>query len=70
MTDLSQMQPHPLIVDPVLYITGIPPTVSDTEIAQAFEACLPVRPTIMRDGMGAEGGGYGRIEFKYLASGE
>lgn len=63
----SQPQPHPLIVEPVLYITGVPPLLAATDVAQAFETCLPVRPYIFGDG---DGGGHGRVEFRTREAGK
>ena len=70
MTDMQTPQPHPFLVDPVLYITGVPLSVADTELAQAFGPCLPVRLQITRDGMGVDEGGHGTVEFKLFEAGE
>lgn len=45
--------PHPYLVEPLLYVTGLAPEVSDMDLAKALEFCTPFRPNILRDGSGA-----------------
>ncbi|KAI0319318.1 hypothetical protein OF83DRAFT_1082359 [Amylostereum chailletii] len=61
-------QPHPYLHEPLLYITNVPPYVTDENLAVAFGACAPFRPRIARDG-----GNHpfsGTIEFRYLEKAE
>ncbi|KDQ09039.1 hypothetical protein BOTBODRAFT_37417 [Botryobasidium botryosum FD-172 SS1] len=60
--------PHPYLVEPLLYVTGLAPEVSDADLARALEYCTPFRPNILRDGSGAPVNG--TIEFKTLESAE
>lgn len=69
-TQTTQPQPHPFVLEAVLYVSGIPQTISETELAQAFQECLPVRPKIAKDGVLVDGGAHGRIEFRFKESGE
>lgn len=64
----ESQKPHPFLREPLLYILNLPAYVSDTALAQAFEACVPFRPHIARDG--ADGPVSGSIEFKELEKGE
>jgi polyadenylate-binding protein len=60
---------HPYLSDPpLLYISGIPPHVSDESIALAFANCGPFRPRINRDGSNALLSG--TIEFKMKVKAE
>lgn len=43
---------HPFLREPKLYVTGLSPQVTDADLAQAFEYCVPFRPIIIRDGTG------------------
>ncbi|KAJ7666012.1 hypothetical protein DFH06DRAFT_265002 [Mycena polygramma] len=61
-------QPHPILHEPLLYISNIPPYVSDENIALAFVTCGPFRPTIPRDG--SNNPLNGTIEFKFLEKAE
>ncbi|KAJ6557998.1 hypothetical protein B0H19DRAFT_1070580 [Mycena capillaripes] len=61
-------QPHPILHEPLLYISNIPPYVSDENIALAFVSCGPFRPTIPRDG--SNNPLNGTIEFKFLEKAE
>lgn len=61
-------QPHPYLHEPLLYITNIPPYVSDENLALAFVTCGPFRPKIPRDGSSSVLSG--TIEFKFLEKGE
>ncbi|KAJ6628003.1 hypothetical protein B0H10DRAFT_1779025 [Mycena sp. CBHHK59/15] len=60
-------QPHPILHEPLLYISNIPPYVSDENIALAFVSCGPFRPKIPRDG--SNNPLSGTIEFKFLDRG-
>ncbi|KAF7360217.1 hypothetical protein MVEN_00750500 [Mycena venus] len=61
-------QPHPILHEPLLYISNIPPYVSDENIALAFVSCGPFRPKIPRDG--SNNPLNGTIEFKFLEKAE
>ncbi|KAJ7100091.1 hypothetical protein B0H15DRAFT_818651 [Mycena belliarum] len=61
-------QPHPILHEPLLYISNIPPYVSDENIALAFVSCGPFRPKIHRDG--SNNPLSGTIEFKFLDKAE
>ncbi|KAJ7108679.1 hypothetical protein C8R44DRAFT_636477 [Mycena epipterygia] len=61
-------QPHPILHEPLLYISNIPPYVSDENIALAFVSCGPFRPKIPRDG--SNNPLSGTIEFKFLEKAE
>ncbi|KAJ7269694.1 hypothetical protein C8J57DRAFT_1716740 [Mycena rebaudengoi] len=61
-------QPHPILHEPLLYISNIPPYVSDENIALAFVSCGPFRPNIPRDG--SNNPLSGTIEFKFLEKAE
>lgn len=59
--------PHPYLSQPLLYISNLAPHVTDSELAVAFEACVPFRPRLVRDG--SERPLNGSIEFKHLEKG-
>ncbi|KAF7351349.1 hypothetical protein MSAN_01566400 [Mycena sanguinolenta] len=61
-------EPHPILHEPLLYISNIPPYVTDENIALAFVTCGPFRPKIPRDG--SSNPLNGTIEFKYLEKAE
>ncbi|KAJ7689427.1 hypothetical protein B0H17DRAFT_1295651 [Mycena rosella] len=61
-------QPHPILHEPLLYISNIPPYVSDENIALAFVSCGPFRPKIPRDG--SNNPLSGTIEFKFIDKAE
>ncbi|KAJ7461748.1 hypothetical protein B0H11DRAFT_2055856 [Mycena galericulata] len=61
-------QPHPILHEPLLYISNIPPYLSDENIALAFVSCGPFRPKIIRDG--SNNPLSGTIEFKFLEKAE
>ncbi|KAI9567562.1 hypothetical protein HD554DRAFT_2023797 [Boletus coccyginus] len=61
-------QPHPYIHDPLLYISNLPPYVTDENLAITFQSCAPFRPNIPRDG--ANRPLSGTIEFKFLEKAE
>lgn len=65
--DPSEPQPHPYLHDPILYISGLPPYVTDENLAIAFSTCAPFRPRITRDG--SKKPLSGTIEFKVLHKG-
>ncbi|KZV99711.1 hypothetical protein EXIGLDRAFT_724268 [Exidia glandulosa HHB12029] len=60
--------PHPYLRDPLLYVTGLLPHVTDNDLARALEHCVPFRPTIPRD-TGAPTLS-GTIEFKTMEKAE
>ena len=64
---MAEEIPHPFLIEPVLYVTGVPPDISDNELAQSFDTCLPVRPRLIRDDPDALCAG--RVEFKSLDKG-
>jgi polyadenylate-binding protein len=64
---ISSPQPHPYLHDPLLYISNLPPFVTDQNLAMAFINCGPFRPTIGRDGSNLPLSG--TIEFKFLDKG-
>ncbi|KAF8814980.1 hypothetical protein BYT27DRAFT_7318170 [Phlegmacium glaucopus] len=64
----SGPRPHPYLHEPLLYITNIPPFVSDEMLALAFVSCGPFRPKIQRDGSPNLLSGI--IEFKFLEKAE
>ncbi|KAI0346153.1 hypothetical protein BDW22DRAFT_1323158 [Trametopsis cervina] len=64
----GERQPHPYLHEPLLYISGLPPQISDQDLAAAFVSCAPFRPNIKRDGSG--GLLSGTIEFKYIEKAE
>ncbi|KAF8155888.1 hypothetical protein B0H34DRAFT_752009 [Crassisporium funariophilum] len=61
-------RPHPYLHEPLLYITNLPPFVSDENLAMAFVSCGPFRPKIPRDG--SPNLLSGTIEFKFLEKAE
>ncbi|KDR80240.1 hypothetical protein GALMADRAFT_223130 [Galerina marginata CBS 339.88] len=61
-------RPHPYLHEPLLYITNLPPFVSDENLAIAFAGCAPFRPKIQRDGSPNLLSGI--IEFKFLEKAE
>ncbi|KAF8962541.1 hypothetical protein BDZ97DRAFT_1920362 [Flammula alnicola] len=61
-------RPHPYLHEPVLYITNLPPYVSDENLATAFVSCAPFRPKIQRDGSPNLLSGI--IEFRFLEKAE
>lgn len=40
---------HPFLTVPKLYISRLPPDVTDADVALALESCTPVRPQIRLD---------------------
>lgn len=60
-------QPHPYLHEPMLYISNLPPYVTDDNLAMAFQSCAPFRPVIPRDGSNHLLNG--TIEFKFLDKG-
>jgi polyadenylate-binding protein len=60
-------QLHPYLHEPLLYITNLPPYITDENLATAFASCAPFRPNIPRDGTNKPLSG--TIEFKYLEKG-
>lgn len=66
--DHTGRQPHPYLHEPVLYISGVPPHVTDQDLAVAFVQCAPFRPNIQRDGTSRPLSG--TIEFKYMEKAE
>ena len=63
----AQPHEHPILHEPLLYISNIPPYMTDENIALAFVTCGPFRPKILRDGTNNPLSG--TIEFKYLEKG-
>ncbi|KAF8439043.1 hypothetical protein L210DRAFT_2241444 [Boletus edulis BED1] len=61
-------QSHPYIHDPILYISNLPPYVTDESLAITFQSCAPFRPNIPRDGINRPLSG--TIEFKFLEKAE
>ncbi|KAL0959659.1 hypothetical protein HGRIS_011360 [Hohenbuehelia grisea] len=61
-------QPHPYLHEPLLYISNIPPYVTDENIAMAFATCGPFRPKIPRDQDTPMLSG--TVEFKFLEKAE
>ncbi|KIM91560.1 hypothetical protein PILCRDRAFT_810843 [Piloderma croceum F 1598] len=66
--ETNEPQLHPYLHEPLLYISSLPPYVSDENLAVAFQACAPFRPNIARDGSNRPLSG--TIEFKYLEKAE
>lgn len=63
-----QPEPHPYLHEPLLFISNLPPQVSDADLALAFAQCAPFRPSIPRD----DGSGMprsGTIEFRFFEKG-
>ncbi|KAF8586869.1 hypothetical protein K439DRAFT_1339680 [Ramaria rubella] len=60
--------PHPYLREPLLYLTNLAANVTDSDLARAFESCVPFRPNVSRDGSGRPLNG--TIEFKELAKAE
>lgn len=65
--DADEPQPHPYVHEPLLYISSLPPYITDENLAVAFQACAPFRPNIARDGSPRPL--QGTIEFKFLEKG-
>lgn len=61
-------RPHPFLTEPLLYIVGVPVSLSDADLASALEFCRPFKPTIPRDGPGPYVDG--TIEFRELDTGK
>jgi polyadenylate-binding protein len=61
-------QPHPYLHEPLLYISNLPPYVTDQSLAVAFVSCGPFRPKILRDGSNMPLSG--TIEFKFIEKAE
>ncbi|KAG5644699.1 hypothetical protein DXG03_007922 [Asterophora parasitica] len=60
--------PHPYLHEPLLYISNLPPFVTDPNLALAFMECGPFRPNIPRDG--SNNILSGTIEFKFIEKAE
>lgn len=67
IADFTAREPHPYLHEPLLYISGLPPHVTDQDLALAFVQCAPFRPNIARDGTNRPLSGI--IEFKYIEKG-
>lgn len=67
MQECDGPQPHPYIHDPLLYISNLPPYITDENLAITFQSCAPFRPNIPRDGTNRALSG--TIEFKFLEKG-
>jgi polyadenylate-binding protein len=65
--EVNEPQLHPYLHEPLLYISSLPPYVSDENLAVAFQACAPFRPNIARDGSNRPL--IGTIEFRFLEKG-
>lgn len=65
--DTYTPQAHPYLHEPLLYISNLPPFVTDQNLATAFVSCGPFRPTIPRDGTNMPLSG--TIEFRNLEKG-
>jgi polyadenylate-binding protein len=61
-------QPHPYLHEPILYISNLPPYMTDQNLVVAFVSCRPFRPKIPRDGSNMPLSG--TIEFKLIEKGE
>ena len=61
-------RPHPYLTEPLIYVVGVPISLSDADLASAFEYCRPFKPTIPRGGPGPYVDG--TIEFRELDTGE
>ncbi|KAH7925447.1 hypothetical protein BV22DRAFT_1034015 [Leucogyrophana mollusca] len=59
---------HPYLHEPLLYISNLPPYITDENLAVTFQSCAPFRPNIPRDGSNRPLAG--TIEFKYLEKAE
>ncbi|KAJ7634650.1 hypothetical protein FB45DRAFT_789904 [Roridomyces roridus] len=66
--DSFRPQPHPILHEPFLFVSNIPPNLDDEQIALAFASCGPFRPRINRDG--SDNPLSGTIEFKFLDKAE
>ncbi|KAL1742537.1 hypothetical protein HDZ31DRAFT_84075 [Schizophyllum fasciatum] len=64
----TEGHPHPYLHDPLLYITNVPRSVLDEDLASAFVSCAPFRPRINRDTDAPMLSG--TIEFKFLEKAE
>ena len=42
-------EPHPYLHDPLLYISNLPPHVTDADLALALAQCAPFRPNVPPD---------------------
>ncbi|GLB42130.1 putative RNA recognition motif containing protein [Lyophyllum shimeji] len=60
--------PHPYLHEPLLYISNIPPFVTDENLAMAFVSCGPFRPKIPRDA--SNNIMSGTIEFRFIEKAE
>lgn len=60
-------EPHPYLHEPLLYISNIPPYVTDDEIALIFQPCAKFRLKINRDV--SQPALSGTIEFQFLDRG-
>ncbi|KAG1745279.1 hypothetical protein EDB19DRAFT_1693601 [Suillus lakei] len=68
LQDTEVPQSHPYLHEPLLYISNLPPYVTDENLAMTFQPCAPFRPNIARDGSNRPLSG--TIEFKYLEKAE
>ena len=60
--------PHPYLPEPLLYVSGLLPHVTDADLARALEHCIPFRPNIPRGGHEATLSG--TIEFRSIVKGK
>lgn len=63
----AEPQQHPYLHEPLLYMSNLPPYVSDENLAVALQTCAPFRLNIGRDGTNRPL--TGTIEFRYLEKG-
>ncbi|KAH7106629.1 hypothetical protein BKA62DRAFT_826128 [Auriculariales sp. MPI-PUGE-AT-0066] len=59
--------PHPYLHEPLLYVTGLLPHVTEGDLARALENCVPFRPSIPRGGTDTTLSG--TIEFRSIDRG-
>ncbi|KAF7971491.1 hypothetical protein HWV62_20950 [Athelia sp. TMB] len=64
----GEPQQHPYLHEPLLYISNLPPYVSDENLAVALQICAPFRLNIARDGSNRPL--TGTVEFRYLEKAE
>lgn len=61
-------RPHPYIEKPLLFVSNLPPFVSDFDLAKALAEVSPFKPNLQRDGSGNPV--FGEILFRFVDTGK
>lgn len=62
------LRPHPYIEQPLLFLSNLPPFVSDHDLAKALVEVSPFKPNLQRDG--SPNPVSGEILFRFVGTGK